>query len=173
VMQFVPRGAGAAGSAIPAKLAQWEGRTVAQSARRRRIVLASGGMGMGGMGGGMGGMAGMASHGLHVIDSKPFDMARIDQRVRLGDVEIWEVTVAGMVMLHPFHIHGVHFEVLRRGGQEPVVEDQGRRDTVIVDEPVELLVHFTQRASEQAPFMYHCHILEHEDAGMMGQFTVG
>jgi blue copper oxidase len=173
VMQFVPRGAGAAARAIPAKLAQWESRTAAQAARRRRIVLASGGMGgMGGMGS-MGSMAGMASHGLHRIDGKPFDMARIDQRVRLGDVEIWEVTVAGMVMLHPFHIHGVHFEVLRRGGQEPVVEDQGRRDTVIVDEPVELLVHFTQRASEQAPFMYHCHILEHEDAGMMGQFTVG
>ncbi len=166
VMQFVPRGAGTAG-AIPPKLAQWEGKTAAQATRRRRIVLASGGRGMG-----MGGMGGMASHGLHVIDSKPFDMARIDQRVRLGDVEIWEVTVAGMVMLHPFHIHGVHFEVLRRGGQEPVVEDQGRRDTVIVDEPVELLVHFTQPASEQAPFMYHCHILEHEDAGMMGQFTV-
>ncbi|HEY0824148.1 MAG TPA: multicopper oxidase domain-containing protein [Ramlibacter sp.] len=164
VMRFVPQGE-AATVAIPPKLAQWDAKTPAQAARRRRIVLASGGMGMG-MGGGM------ASHGLHRIDAKPFDMARIDQRVRLGDVEIWEVTVDGMVMLHPFHIHGVHFEVLRRGGQEPVVEDQGLRDTVIVDEPVELLVHFTQPASEKAPFMYHCHILEHEDAGMMGQFTV-
>ena len=167
VMRFAPQGE-AAKVAVPEKLAQWVGKTPAQAARRRRIELASG-MRMGGMGGGM---AGMASHGLHVIDAKPFDMARIDQRVRLGDVEIWEVTVGGMVMLHPFHIHGVHFEVLRRGGQEPVVEDQGLRDTLIVDEPVELLVHFTQPASDKAPFMYHCHILEHEDAGMMGQFTV-
>ena len=154
VMRFVPQGAPAAAAPIPAQLAQWESRTAAQAVRRRRIVLNSG----------MGGM--------HAIDGKPFDMARIDQRVRLGDVEIWEVSAGGMVMMHPFHMHGVHFEVLRRGGQEPVIEDQGRRDTVIVDEPVELLVHFTQPASEQAPFMYHCHILEHEDAGMMGQFTV-
>jgi blue copper oxidase len=40
-----------------------------------------------------------------------------------------------------------------------------------VDAPVELLVHFTQPGA-RVPFMYHCHILEHEDAGMMGQFTV-
>jgi blue copper oxidase len=118
----------------------------------------------------MQGMAGMGA--AHAIDGRPFDMHRIDQRVRLGDVEIWEVTAQGMVMPHPFHIHGVHFEVLSRGGQSPVIEDQGRRDTVIVDEKVELLVHFTQPASEHAPFMYHCHILEHEDMGMMGQFTV-
>jgi FtsP/CotA-like multicopper oxidase with cupredoxin domain len=120
---------------------------------------------------GMGGMN-MGGRAAHEIDGRAFDMRRIDQRVKLGDAEVWEVTVGGMAMMHPFHIHGVHFEVLRRGGQEPVTEDQGRRDTVIVDEPVELLVHFTQPASEKAPFMYHCHILEHEDLGMMGQFTV-
>jgi len=165
VMRFEPEGR-AAPAALPARLAQWEGRSPAQAARRRRLVLNSGGMGMG-----MGGMAGLQA--LHAIDGKPFAMDRIDQRVRLGDLEVWEVTADGMVMPHPFHIHGVHFEVLRRGGQSPVEEDQGRRDTVIVDETVELLVHFTQPASAAAPFMYHCHILEHEDMGMMGQFTVG
>jgi blue copper oxidase len=163
-MRFVPEGPAASAAALPTKLAQWERRTAAHSARRRKLVLDSGGMMTGG---GMGGM-----HAMHSIDGKPFDMARIDQRVRLGDVEIWEVTAAGMVMPHPFHIHGVHFEVLSRGGQAPVAEDQGRRDTVIVDETVELLVHFGQPATERAPFMYHCHILEHEDMGMMGQFTV-
>lgn len=165
-MRFVPQGPAAA-APLPTKLAQWKSRTVAQSVRRRKLVLDSGGMMMGG---GMGGMG--SAHSMHSIDGKPFDMARIDQRVRLGDVEIWEVTAGGMVMPHPFHIHGAHFEVLSRGGQAPVLEDQGRRDTVIVDETVELLVHFGQPASEQAPFMYHCHILEHEDMGMMGQFTV-
>jgi blue copper oxidase len=176
LMRFAPAGDTRA-ARVPATLARWESKTVAQAARRRRIVMASGMGRMGGMGGrgmrapGMGGMQ-MASHGVHVLDGRPFDMGRIDQRVRLGDVEIWELDVDGMVMLHPFHIHGVHFEVLRRGGQEPVIEDQGRRDTVIVDEAVELLVHFTQPASDTTPFMYHCHILEHEDAGMMGQFTV-
>jgi blue copper oxidase len=148
---------------MPARLAQWESLRATPALRRRRLVLNSGGA----MASGMAGMAAM-----HAIDGRPFDMHRIDQRVRLGDTEIWEVTAQGMVMPHPFHVHGVHFEVLRRGGQAPVVEDQGRRDTVIVDETVELLVHFTHPATEHAPFMYHCHILEHEDMGMMGQFTV-
>ena len=90
-------------------------------------------------------------------------MDRIDQRVRLGDVEIWEV--ASMMMAHPFHIHGVHFEVLG------AATDRGLKDTVLVSEPVVLLARFTQPAIE-APFMYHCHILEHEDVGTMGQFMV-
>lgn len=172
VMRFAPEGRGAA-APLPARLAQWAPASAPATARRRKLVLNSG-MAMGrGMGmQGMPGMADMDGMGMHTIDGKPFDMARIDQRVRLGAQEIWEVTAAGMMMPHPFHIHGVHFEVLSRGGQSPVVEDQGRRDTVIVDERVELLVHFTQPAGEQAPFMYHCHILEHEDMGMMGQFTV-
>jgi blue copper oxidase len=37
----------------------------------------------------------------------------------------------------------------------------------------EVLVKFDYEAPENAPYMYHCHILEHEDYGMMGQFTVG
>jgi blue copper oxidase len=101
------------------------------------------------------------------INGRPFDMTRIDERLRLGDTEIWEVSA--QMMAHPFHVHGVHFEVLSRGGRRPDILDQGLRDTVLVQEPVELLVHFTQPAV-QVPFMYHCHILEHEDNGMMGQY---
>ena len=120
------------------------------------------GMGMGGMmGGGMGSGGGMS------INGRPFEMTRIDERVQIGDSEIWEVT--GEMMSHPFHIHGVQFEVLGRNGGKPLARDAGLRDTVLVQEHVELLVHFTQPAVK-APFMYHCHILEHEDNGMMGQF---
>ena len=98
-------------------------------------------MGMGGMGGMMGGgMSGMAA----VINGRPFDMDRIDERVPLGETEIWEVS--GEMMSHPFHIHGVHFEVLRRDGGKPSVRDAGLRDTVLVREPVELLVRFTHPA---------------------------
>lgn len=131
----------------------------AKAVRRRRLVL---NMGMGGMMGSGGGMA-------LTINGRPFDMGRIDERVRLGDVEIWEVS--GQMMKHPIHIHGVHFDVLRRNGGRPDLLDQGARDTVLVKEPVELLIRFDQPAST-TPFMYHCHILEHEDNGMMGQFTV-
>ena len=123
--------------------------------------MGGGGMGMGGsgMGGGM---------GIGAINGRGFDMDRVDERVRLGDTEIWEVS--GEMMAHPFHMHGVHFEVLSRDGRMPDVRDQGLRDTVLVREPVELLVRFTQPAVN-SPFMYHCHILEHEDNGMMGQYA--
>jgi blue copper oxidase len=62
--------------------------------------------------------------------------------------------------------------VLARGGRAAGGDDAGIRDTVRVDDPVQLLVRFSQ-PSLAAPFMYHCHILEHEDHGMMGQFSVG
>jgi blue copper oxidase len=64
----------------------------------------------------------------------------------------------------------------------PSFEDGGRavdpswiglKDVVHVEGPTELLVRFEKRAENETPFMYHCHILEHEDAGMIGQFTVG
>ena len=103
------------------------------------------------------------------LDGRAFDMNRIDQQVRLGDIEIWEVR--GEMMAHPFHIHGVRFQVLRRGGRAAGSEDQGWRDTVMVEDPVELLVQFTQPA-RSAPFMYHCHILDHEDLGMMGTLQI-
>ena len=147
--------AGEARKPFALQLAKRERVDASRAIKRRRFTLD---MGMGGMGGG-GGLS---------INGRAFEMGRIDERVRLGDVEIWEVSA--QTMAHPFHVHGVHFEVLRRGGGPAAIRDQGLRDTVLVKEPVELLMRFTQAARE-APFMYHCHILEHEDGGMMGQFA--
>jgi FtsP/CotA-like multicopper oxidase with cupredoxin domain len=103
------------------------------------------------------------------INGRSFDMGRIDERVWLGDTEVWEVSAD--MMAHPFHIHGVHFQVIGRGAGGPGPDDAGLKDTVRVNEPVRLLVRFTQ-PTRGRPYMYHCHILEHEDMGMMGQFTV-
>lgn len=119
----------------------------------------------GGMGAGRGG--GMGMTGSFGVDGRPFDMQRVNHEVRLGSTEIWQVS--GDMMPHPFHVHGVHFHVLSRGGRGPDVTDRGRKDTILVQEPVELLVQFTKPA-ERIPFMFHCHTLEHEDGGMMGQF---
>ena len=150
---------------LPGRLITRQSLNASQATRRRKFVL---GMGMGGMmGGGMMG-GGMGSGGGMTINGRPFEMDRIDEQVALGDTEIWEVS--GEMMSHPFHVHGVQFEVLSRNGGKPVARDAGMRDTVLVREPVELLVRFTQPAGK-TPFMYHCHILEHEDNGMMGQFT--
>ena len=103
------------------------------------------------------------------INGRPFDMGRIDAEIRRGDTEIWQVSAE--MMAHPFHIHGVHFEVLSRNGSPPGIRDQGLRDTIMVENSVELLLRFPHTAVT-APYMYHCHILEHEDNGMMGQFIV-
>lgn len=158
-------------AALPARLAEPEAWDASRAVRVRRFTLDMA-MGMGMMGGrGMGMRGGMGTGGMDMfsINGRAFDMGRIDERVRLGDFEIWEV--AGDMMAHPFHIHGVQFRVLGRGAGGPGALDAGLKDTVRVEEPVRLLVRFTQPA-RAAPFMYHCHILEHEDLGMMGQFSV-
>ena len=147
------------GVVVPGRLIARQRLDASQATKRRRFGLS---MGMGGMMGGR-----MGSGGDMFINGRPFAMDRIDERVPLGDTEIWEIS--GQMMSHPVHIHGVQFEVLSRDGGKPIPRDAGLRDTVLVRDPVELLVRFTQPAVK-APFMYHCHILEHEDNGMMGQF---
>ena len=77
-------------------------------------------------------------------------------------------------MDHNFHMHGGHFRVISRNGKSPRVWERGYKDTVYIapDDVVKVLVKHTDYSDKKAPFMYHCHILEHEDAGMMGQFVV-
>lgn len=119
--------------------------------------------GMGGMGFGRGGGPAMA------INSRPYDMARIDLATRRGTLELWDI--ASQMMAHPFHVHGTQFQILSLDGQVPPPHLQGWKDTVLVTRQARILVPFTQLASRDHPFMFHCHILEHEDAGMMGQFV--
>jgi FtsP/CotA-like multicopper oxidase with cupredoxin domain len=104
------------------------------------------------------------------INGRSFSMSRIDVTAKLGTSEIWEIT--STMMAHPFHIHGVSFRVLSNGGLKPSAEQAGWKDVVLVREQAEILVRFDHPASPKMPFMYHCHILEHEDHGMMGQFAV-
>ncbi len=105
------------------------------------------------------------------ISGSSFAMDRINFGVTQGDVERW--TVSANMMMHPFHIHGVTFQILSENGRAPQLQNTGWKDTVLVNGSVDLLARFDQPAPADAPYMYHCHILEHEDGGMMGQFTVG
>ena len=107
------------------------------------------------------------------INGKRMDMHRIDEVVRLGDTEIWDVTnQTGQP--HPFHVHLVQFQVLDRDGEPPAGAERGWKDTVLVrpGERVRIIMSFTRYADPKTPYMYHCHIMEHEDRGMMGQFLV-
>jgi bilirubin oxidase len=105
------------------------------------------------------------------INGQAMDVSQINFTVNKGEIEIWQVT--GQRMPHPFHIHGVSFQILTLNG-EPVSEaDRGWKDTVVVwDEVTEIAVRFDYEATIEFPFMVHCHMLEHEEFGMMGQFTV-
>jgi blue copper oxidase len=103
------------------------------------------------------------------INGRPFDMKRIDIETKLGTSEVWEITSIGMA--HPFHVHGALFRVLSIEGEPPPPHLAGWKDTLLVEDKAELLVAFNQRATRSHPFMYHCHILEHEDAGLMGQYV--
>ena len=113
------------------------------------------------------------------INGKQMNIERIDEHVNLNNTEIWEIsnTMMGMGMgrngevAHPFHAHGVQFQILSRDGKTPPLNETGWKDTILVysGERVRAIARFKQ----EGIFMYHCHILEHEDAGMMGQFQVG
>ncbi len=97
--------------------------------------------------------------------------AAINFNIPAGDVEIWEVSNASG-MAHPLHLHNRHFQVLDIDGESPPAYLAGWKDTVLVKpgQDMRLLVSFAGTADSEFPYMFHCHILEHEDAGMMGQF---
>ncbi len=109
--------------------------------------------------------------GVMGINGLPMNLDRIDEHVRKGDTEIWRIS--GGETLHPFHVHGCSFRILSQQNGTPPAYAQGWKDMVHVENGwSEVLVKFKHKATDSAPYMYHCHILEHEDCGMMGQFTV-
>jgi FtsP/CotA-like multicopper oxidase with cupredoxin domain len=109
--------------------------------------------------------------GTDAINGQQMDMNRVAAVVIAGSTEIWEVHG---FLPHDFHIHGVSFRVIDYAGGPPPPQIAGWKDTVYVPpfQTVRLLVPFGRYADPHHPYMYHCHILQHEDAGMMGQFVV-
>ena len=107
------------------------------------------------------------------INGKPMDMKHINEVVKLDSTEIWHITNSSFAA-HPFHIHDVQFRIIDRDGKPPSPTEAGLKDTVLIPEgeSVRLLLKFTDYSDPDSPYMFHCHILEHEDEGMMGQFTV-
>lgn len=113
------------------------------------------------------------------INNKKMNMNRIDEVLKLNETEIWEITNKRMMMMrmeHNFHIHGTHFMVIERNGSYDNVLENERayKDTVYLaaGDTVKIIMKMTDYVDKKVPYMYHCHFLEHEDAGMMGQFTV-
>jgi len=109
------------------------------------------------------------------INGLVFDPARIDDTITLGHTEIWDVTNIA-TMAHPFHIHGNSFQVISRtnGWRDVLTWEKGWKDVVVVHsmETVRIIKQFEDYADPEKAYMSHCHILEHEDAGMMTHWVV-
>ncbi|MDH5245510.1 MAG: multicopper oxidase family protein [Betaproteobacteria bacterium] len=128
---------------------------------RQRIELSER-MGMGMMGGGMSGF---------LINGRSFDMGRVDLVATQGQVELWDI-VNRTAMDHPIHIHGTQFQLVSRqaGGVMTPAPYLAWLDTVNV--PARQSATIKVRQTMSGKRMFHCHILEHEDAGMMAVLDV-
>ena len=151
---------------IPAELSplpDWRGVEVANK-RQFQLEMAMGPRMM---------MSSMLGGSPFSINGESFNMNVINVRVKSSTFEIWEVGNNSMLP-HPFHIHNTQFKVLARSGRNISATERGLKDTILVypQESVRLLIPFPSYSDAKRPYMYHCHILEHEDGGMMGQFTV-
>ena len=116
---------------------------------------------------------GVGREPLFSINNQYMNMQVINQRLRLGSTEIWEV-YNDAEMAHTFHVHGTSFQILSRNGKAPPAYEAGWKDTLLIRraETVRFIAHYGHPAPDDFPYMYHCHMLEHEDNGMMGQFIV-
>lgn len=148
----------------------------ATTTRRFQLSMGSGmrsgedrGPGRGNRNGGGGGHGG----GNFLINGRRMAEDFINETIELNTTEIWELT-NNSPMMHPFHVHNGQFQLLDRNGVAPPANEMGWKDTVRVGsgERVRIIMRFTDFSNAEAPYMYHCHILEHEDRGMMGQFVV-
>jgi FtsP/CotA-like multicopper oxidase with cupredoxin domain len=136
---------------VPARLGEGDGLDPADSVRTRHVRLS----------------------GSSAINGRSMEMDRIDEVVARGTTEVWEVENSSGIP-HNFHPHDVRFRVLAYTGG-PVPRDlAGLQDTVLIppNETVRLVTRFEDYADPDTPYMFHCHFLEHEDRGMMGQFVV-
>ncbi|HFF1619898.1 TPA: multicopper oxidase CueO [Yersinia enterocolitica] len=109
----------------------------------------------------------------NMINGKAFSMTEAAFDAKQGKYEKWTVSGEGDMMLHPFHVHGTQFRILTENGNPPAEHRRGWKDTVRVEGArSEILVRFNHLAPTSNPYMAHCHLLEHEDTGMMLGFTV-
>jgi spore coat protein A len=104
------------------------------------------------------------------VNGHAFDPERVDHRPRLGTVERWRLRNTSD-MPHYVHIHAEQWRTVLRDGKPPPPWERGLEDTWRLDpgEVVEVAARFEDYTG---PFMIHCHMLDHEDHGMMARFDV-
>ena len=100
-------------------------------------------------------------------------MGVVNYHIPLDNIEIWTLTNQSPIA-HPFHIHDVQFYITEIAGVAPPPNLAGRKDVVLVrpGQTVKFITKFESFCDSMGMYMYHCHMLTHEDDGMMGQFVV-
>lgn len=114
-----------------------------------------------------------AIQGPFLINNTSFDMNVVNYTIPKDNIEVWTLTNQSPIA-HPFHIHDVQFYITELNGVLPPPNMAGRKDVVLVPagQTVKFITKFETFCDPQGYNMYHCHMLTHEDSGMMGQFTV-
>ncbi len=109
-----------------------------------------------------------------MINGESMDMQRVDVTIDHAGPEVWTVSNENSDWPHNFHIHNARFKVLEYGGTEIDVPHAGWKDIVNLPPKAraKLLVEFGHFPDKTIPYMFHCHMLLHEDEGMMGQFVI-
>ena len=113
-------------------------------------------------------------NGTFNINGLSMDMSIINVTIPLDNTEIWTVQNNSGIS-HPFHVHDVQYYILDINGNPPPAYAQGWKDTYLVSSgggTMRFITKFEDFADDTVPYMYHCHMLTHEDMGMMGQFVV-
>jgi spore coat protein A, manganese oxidase len=106
------------------------------------------------------------------INGRTFDHERVDARPELGSVETWLlVNATPYAMSHYIHIHDVDWVVLQRNGAAPEAHEAALKETFRLD-PGETVLIASKFTDHLGPYMIHCHMLDHEDHGMMTTFEV-
>ncbi|MBA2239703.1 MAG: multicopper oxidase family protein [Solirubrobacterales bacterium] len=124
------------------------------------------------------GVAGTFGPRTWTINGKGFDPSRVDRRVKLGSIPVWRLANPTPTA-HLMHLHHTDWYVLRRerildgGGFETVPTKPGDelKDTFFLD-PKESIVVAGKISDYLGKFIVHCHMLDHEDHGLMSQFEV-
>jgi blue copper oxidase len=107
------------------------------------------------------------------MNNKSFNMEVVNEVVHLNTTEIWTL-VNKTLVAHPFHIHDIQFNIIEKSGKQPPANERGWKDVVLVmpNDSIKFITKFTTFSNSKVPYMYHCHLLHHEDDGMMGSFLV-
>ncbi len=121
-----------------------------------------------------------------LINGKTFSLNDYLLTVKRNSTEIWEFHNETQSMPHPMHIHGFSFQVLERQNspaqlktlatysQGRLATDLGWKDTVLIwpGETVRIGINFSHNFEGVQTYVTHCHVLEHEDGGMMFNYKV-